>query len=92
MRRLPSSYNKHDISDEEIDEVYDGTLGENIEIPLISRNHGERVLYVGISSQRMSLVEIGIEDQNGELVVFHAREATGKSIEEYEARTYTRFK
>lgn len=49
MRRLPSSYNEHNISDKEIDEV-----------------------------------EVGVEDQNGALVVFHAREATESSTKAYE--------
>jgi len=49
MRRLSSSYNEDNISDEEIDEVYDGTLHSNAEIPLECRNHGERVLYNGSS-------------------------------------------
>ncbi len=92
MRRLPSSYNENKISDEEIDQVYDGTLHSNAEIPLESRNHGERVLYVGMTSRRKALVEIGIEERNGELVVFHAREATGKSIAEYEKQTHKRSK
>lgn len=92
MRRLPSSHNKDNVTDEEIDEVYDGTLCQSVELPLRSRNHGERVLYVGMTSTRTALVEIGIEDQDGELVVFHAREATGRSIKEYEAQTHGRSK
>jgi hypothetical protein len=92
MRRLSSSFNKDNITNEEVDEVYDGTLCPNMEIPLESRDHGERVLYVGITSYRETLVEIGIEEQYGELVVFHAREATNKSIKEYEKQTHRRFK
>jgi len=87
MRRLPSSYNEHNISDTEIDEVFYGLLQPNVEIPLQPRDHGERVLYVGFTSARVCLVEVGVEDQNGELVVFHAREATGPSIEAYEEQT-----
>ncbi len=84
MRRLPSSYNEHNISDTEIDEVFYELLQPNVEIPLQPRDHGERVLYVGFSSARASLVEVCVEDQNEELVVFHAREATGASIKAYE--------
>ena len=84
MRRLPSSYNDHNISDEEIDEVFYGLLQPSIEISLQPRYYGERVLYVGMTGARVSLVEIGVEDQNGELVVFHAREATATSIRLYE--------
>ena len=87
MRRLPSSYNKDKISDAEIDEVFYGLVEESVEVPLISRNFGERVLYVGFTSARYVLVEVGVEDQNGELVVFHAREATAASIQAYENET-----
>jgi hypothetical protein len=54
------------------------------------RDHGERVMIVGMTSSRIPLVEIGIEDQDGELVVFHAREATKVSIKAYEEQTYGR--
>jgi S-adenosylmethionine:tRNA-ribosyltransferase-isomerase (queuine synthetase) len=84
MRRLPSSYNKHNISDAEIDEVFSEVLQVCVEIPLRPRQYGERVLYVGFTSVRMCLVEIGVEDQSGELVIFHAREATAASIQAYE--------
>jgi hypothetical protein len=84
MRRLPSSYNKHKISDPEIDDVFNGVLQSCVEIPLLPRNHGERLLYVGFTSARMCPVEIGVEEQNGELVIFHAREATRASIQAYE--------
>ena len=84
MRRLPSSFNAHNISDIEIDEVFSEWLHPNVEIPLQPRDHGERILYVGINSSRMALVEIGVEDQGGELVIFHAREATKNSIKTYE--------
>lgn len=87
MRRLLSSYNEHPISDKEIDEVFYGTLQQNVEIPLMQRDHGERVLYVGFTSTRIALVEIGIEDQDGELVIFHAREATAASIQAYKEQT-----
>jgi len=83
MRRLPSSYNSHDVSDVEIDEVFSEALQSCVEIPLRPRDHGERVLYVGFTSERVSLVEVGIEDQYGELVVFHAREATAASVRAY---------
>lgn len=87
MRRLPSSYNEHNVSDEEIDEVFYGLVQPNVEILLRTRDHGERVLYVGFTTKRIPLVEVGIEDQDGELVVFHAREATGSSVKAYEERT-----
>ena len=87
MRRLPSSYNEHNISDREIDEVFYGLLQPNIEIPLQSKDHSERVLFVGFTSVGVCLVEVGVEDQDGELVVFHAREATGASIRAYEEET-----
>lgn len=86
-RRLPSSYNEDKISDKEIDEVFYGLLEQNVEIPLLPRDHGERVLYVGFTSARTPLVEVGVEDQNGELVVFHAREATAASIHAYKDQT-----
>lgn len=86
MRRLPSSYNKHKISDFEIAEVFSGLLQSCVEIPLLPRNHGERVLYIGFTSARTNLVEIeiGVEDQDGEPVIFHVREATAASIQVYE--------
>ena len=84
MRRLPSSYNKHNISDAEIDDVFYGVLQPSVEIPLQPRDHGERVLCVGFTSERICLVEIGLEEQNGELVVFHAREATAASVQAFE--------
>jgi hypothetical protein len=83
MRRLPSSYNKHQISDAEIDDVIYGTIQPSVEIPLRPRDHGERVLYVGFSTARVGLVEIGVEEQDGELVVFHAREATKVAIQAF---------
>jgi len=83
MRRLPSSYNKHNISDIEVDDVFGEVLQSCVEIPLRPRDHGERVLYVGFTSERVCLVEIGVEDQFGELVIFHAREATAASIQAY---------
>lgn len=86
MRRLPSSYNEDKISDNEIDEVFYGLLEQNVEIPLLPRAHGERVLYVGFTSARTALVEVGVEDQ-GELVVFHARVATAASCQTYEDQT-----
>ena len=90
MRRLPSSYNDHKISDEEIEEVFFGLLLPNIQIPLLTREYGERVLVIGVTSFRLPLVEIGIEDRNSELVVFHAREATQKSVKAYEEQTKNR--
>lgn len=87
MRRLASSYNEHNITDAEIDEVFYGLLQETLEIPLQKRDFGERVLYVGFSSVRPCLVEVGVEDQNGDLVVFHAREATSASAKAYEDQT-----
>lgn len=84
MRRLPSSYNDHNISDAEIDEVFYGLLQPNAEISLKPRDYGERILYVGFTSTRTPLVEVGVEDRDGELVVFHAREATAASIQAYE--------
>jgi hypothetical protein len=83
MRRLPSSYNQHNISDSEIDEVFNGILQACVEVPLLPRNHGERLLYIGFTSERVCLVEIGVEEQHGELVVFHAREATQASVQAY---------
>lgn len=84
MRRLPSSYNQHNVSDIEVDDVLYGSNQPSVEIPLQPRDCGERVLYVGFTSARIGLVEIGVEDQNGELVVFHAREATKASIQAFE--------
>jgi hypothetical protein len=83
MRRLPSSINQDKILDSEIDEVFCGSIVPSVEIPLEPRNRGERVMYVGISSRRVPLIEIGIEECDGELVVFHAREATGESVKTY---------
>ena len=85
MRRFPSSYNEHDISDDEIDEVYYGFIAQNVERVLAPRDHGERVLFIGMTSKRDVLVEIGVENQDGELVVFHAREATPGNRSWYEA-------
>lgn len=90
MRRLPSSLNDHNISDQEIDEIFYGTVQPNVLIPLVSRNYGDRVLIVGVSSKRVPLIEIGIEDRNDELVIFHAREATQKSIKTCEEQTRNR--
>jgi hypothetical protein len=50
MRRLPSSYNNHNITDDEIDEVIGCVLELSVEISLMPRDHGERVLIVGFSS------------------------------------------
>lgn len=86
LRRLPSSFNEDDILDSEIDEVLD----TGIEVALEPRDHGERVMIVGFSSTRTPLIEIGIEDQNDELVVFHAREATPAFKKEFEGNTHGR--
>jgi len=87
MRRLPSSYNEHKISDAEICEVFLGVLLPSAQIPLAPRNYGERILYVGFTTERVCLVEIGVEDQNGELLVFHAREASIASRQMYREET-----
>jgi hypothetical protein len=87
MRRLQSSYNEDHVSDQEVDEVFCGTIQASVEVPLASRTYGERILYVGFTSKRAVLVEIGVEDQEGELVVFHTREATQQSAQAYEEGT-----
>jgi hypothetical protein len=69
MRRLASSFNEHNISDAEIDEVLTGLIDSPTEIALRPRDYGERVLYIGLTSKRMALVEVGVEDREGELVL-----------------------
>jgi hypothetical protein len=86
MRRLSSSYNNHNISDSEIDEVVYGHIHSSMEVPLERRDHGERILYIGITSERVALVEIGLEIQGDELIVFHAREAIAASMRLYEEK------
>jgi len=90
MRRLESSFNEDNVTDAEIEEVYFGSVAQNAEVCLKPRDHGERVMIVGFTSTRLHLVEIGIEDQDDELVVFHARKATKEFIKKYEEQTHGR--
>lgn len=85
--RLPSSYNEDDIKDEEIDDIEAEILRPTLEVRLEPREHGDRWMLVGVSSQRTPLIEVGYEDQGGEdAMIFHAREATKKFVKRYEER------
>jgi hypothetical protein len=86
-RRLPSSYNEDNITDEEITEIEGELLMPNLEVGLKPRDHGERWMLLGYSSQRVKLIEIGFEDQlEPDPRIFHAREATGHFRGLYEAK------
>ncbi len=76
------SLRKHNVSEQEIDEVLDAEHTVDCELP-DSRRGNQRTMLVGFTLQAR-LLEIGIEFLPDRDHVFHTDDATKRYIEEFE--------